>query len=350
MFVNSLSRQYLRHLLFCLMLIFLPGCKVFGTSAQTSEAQKVETISSGLFNAGNRLGNEVSDPYFDNIQPIFAKRCTVCHGCENAFCSLKIVSYRGLIRGGSQKSTNPIDSLNGDLASRLKDGPMLASDAEWKKAWQVDRPQNQRFHPVLPGQGVSVDNALLSLFLKQGNENNKVGFDRKAARQAEQERYDGGKTQCVATAAEHAEWKRKHPQGGMPFGAVGLKREAEGGYGAGELDTLEKWLNAGAPGPSQEAMLSRSRSKNEGVIASWENYLNQNTPKQALVSRYLYEHMFRAHIHFDAMPGEFYEIVRSSTPPGQLPIAEMVTEVPNDEPQELRAGKKCIIDCVKSSI
>ena len=50
------------------------------------------------------------------------------------------------------------------------------------------------------------------------------------------------------------------------------------------------------------------------------------------MSRYLYEHLFIAHIHFGGTSSrEFFRLVRSRTPPGQ-PIDEIATLRPFDDP------------------
>ena len=50
------------------------------------------------------------------------------------------------------------------------------------------------------------------------------------------------------------------------------------------------------------------------------------------MSRYLYEHRYLAHFHFDDLPrGEYFEMVRSRTPPGS-PIDAIATPRPYDDP------------------
>ena len=67
-------------------------------------------------------------------------------------------------------------------------------------------------------------------------------------------------------------------------------------------------------------------------IGKWETFLNGPSRKQQLVSRYLYEHLFIAHIHFEGTPErEFYRLVRSTTPPGQ-PVNEIPAVRPYDDP------------------
>ncbi|MEZ1330855.1 fatty acid cis/trans isomerase, partial [Enterobacter asburiae] len=68
-------------------------------------------------------------------------------------------------------------------------------------------------------------------------------------------------------------------------------------------------------------------------VASWERFLNQSGAKQSLVSRWLYEHLFLAHLYFpeQGAPGHFFQLVRSRTPSGQ-PIDPIPTRRPNDDP------------------
>ena len=47
--------------------------------------------------------------------------------------------------------------------------------------------------------------------------------------------------------------------------------------------------------------------------------------REQLASRYLYEHLYLAHLVFDAWPeGPFFRLVRSRTPPGQ-PVDEIAS-------------------------
>ncbi|MBF0410369.1 MAG: fatty acid cis/trans isomerase [Candidatus Riflebacteria bacterium] len=314
---------------------FDPDLKIAVSSSVSTKPDP----EAAFFRAGNRKGGEAPDEYFDKIQPIIGRRCTVCHGCENSPCSLKLVSYMGLQRGGTQIGNQTSLAVRGYEAIRLKDGPLLGTIDEWKDAWQKNRPEDQRFHSVAPdSNGTDAEQSLIYQFLKQGNDNNKPGFDRTKVRQMEQERYDGGATMCVADPTEYGKWKAKYPEGGMPFGCPGLKKLSEGGYGAGEFDTMETWIKKGAPGPGAEAVADHATSSDLPTIERWERYLNIRTNKQMLVSRYLFEHLFRAHIHFAESPGEFYMIVRASNPPADYPVREIVTKAPNDPPTGLAAG------------
>jgi len=67
-------------------------------------------------------------------------------------------------------------------------------------------------------------------------------------------------------------------------------------------------------------------------IGQWEAFLNVPSLKSRLMSRYIYEHWFLAHLYFDDLPvGKYFELVRSRTPPGQ-PIDLIVTRRPFEDP------------------
>ena len=61
-------------------------------------------------------------------------------------------------------------------------------------------------------------------------------------------------------------------------------------------------------------------------------FLNQDDPKHAMSARYLYEHFFLAHLRFsDVDSDEFFELIRSTTPPGEA-ANEIATVRPYDDP------------------
>jgi len=80
-----------------------------------------------------------------------------------------------------------------------------------------------------------------------------------------------------------------------------------------ELQTLLAWAAEGAPIPNQDAINTRGVPREPEVIQAWENFFNTKTWKAQWTSRYLFEHLFTAHLYFDESPGEFYELVHSKT-------------------------------------
>ena len=89
----------------------------------------------------------------------------------------------------------------------------------------------------------------------------------------------------------------------MPLAITGLSDS--------EFATLRQWIREGAvideqpsvPGPQEQAQ-----------IRQWEAFFNRPALKNRLVSRYLYEHLFLAHLYFEGLDsGNFFELVRRIT-------------------------------------
>ena len=107
----------------------------------------------------------------------------------------------------------------------------------------------------------------------------------------------------------------------MPYGATGLTDA--------EYASVQQWLQEGAPLDWQPWTATGGEQQQ---IEQWEAFFNASGAREALVSRWLYEHLFIAHIHFDGgAEGHFFRVVRSYTPSGK-PVKEIATRRPNDEP------------------
>jgi hypothetical protein len=67
-------------------------------------------------------------------------------------------------------------------------------------------------------------------------------------------------------------------------------------------------------------------------VQQWEAFLNGPSAQEQLMSRYLFEHLFLGHLHFEADDAHrAFRLVRSSTPPGQ-PLQVIATRRPYDDP------------------
>lgn len=239
---------------------------------------------------------------------VFEKRCVVCHACWDAPCQLKLTSYDGVARGGSKEFV---------YATRLlaAEPTRLGIDAQTTPEWR-----NKGFHPVLnereaspEGDGrASVMHRLLELKRRHAPETGILPADR----------YDFslGRTQACATIEELDEIERRQPELGMPFGMPQLADD--------EYRTLTEWITGGAPYAPPPALSPEHTRR----VAEWEAFLNADGLKQQLASRYIYEHWYLAHLYFEDLPrGEYFELVRSRTPPGQ-PIEIIPTVRPYDDP------------------
>ena len=245
--------------------------------------------------------------YLDDVKPILDKRCVVCHSCYNAPCQLQLGSYEGLERGASKLGVYSSSRL------RAQDPTRLFTDAQTTEQWR-----GKGFSSVLESsaEGNLNDSILLQLLAAKRKQPLPVGEYHSEATDLT----------CPATNSELGGFLASHPNRAMPFGFPALPDA--------EYATVAGWLQQGRPGPTaeeQHALVTPSPGAAR-QIDSWEAFLNRDDAKHAVTARYLYEHYFLAHVSFSAgVPGEFYELVRSTTPPGQ-PIAVIATVRPYDDP------------------
>lgn len=248
--------------------------------------------------------------YTRDVKPILDSRCVVCHACYDAPCQLKLSSFAGLDRGGSKQPVYDAERMQPAAPTRL------FFDATTTAAWR-----KKGFYPVLnereDSEVAALDNSLLAklLQLKRLNPLPESG------RLADSFDLDINRSMQCPEIGEFAGYQYKHPLWGMPYAMPALSLAQE--Y------TVLKWLQEGAKtGPA--APLSPQAV---AEIAKWERFFNGTSLKQKLVSRYIYEHLFIGHLHFQGHPDdEFYQLVRSKTPPGS-PIEPIATLRPYEDPQ-----------------
>ena len=247
--------------------------------------------------------------YQQDVKPILERRCVVCHGCYDAPCQLKLSSGEGIQRGASKTKVYNPTRLEAIPPSRLYIDAQTS--AEWRK---------RGFHPVIdesneiPEAGLNTSVLYHLLRLKQQNPQPDSG-QLPSAFTLELDR-----DEVCPTLDEIDSYEQQHPLWGMPYAMPNLSAQ--------EYRTLLAWL---AQGSKTDTELFTSPEVS-AQIKRWETFLNRPDNKQQLVSRYLYEHLFHAHIHFtNTAPGTFYRLVRSTTPPGQA-INEIPTVRPYDDP------------------
>jgi hypothetical protein len=244
--------------------------------------------------------------YLADVQPILDSRCVVCHSCYNAPCQLKLSSYEGLDRGASKLPVYSAERLRAQAPTRL------FMDAQTTEQWRT-----MGFASVLDDSAAEGfnDSILLELLAAKRLQPVPVG-----------EYHPETDLTCSANRSELGAFLAEHPNRGMPFGFPALSPR--------EYATIATWLEDGRPGPTPEEQraLTTPSPGAAAEIARWEDFLNRDDAKHALTARYLYEHFFLAHVHFPSgEPREFFELVRSTTPPGE-PIAVIATRRPYDDP------------------
>ena len=242
--------------------------------------------------------------YQRDIQPIFTAKCVACHACYDSPCQLNLGSGEGVERGA-----NKLPVYNG-VRSKAQAPTRLFLDAEGTDAWR-----RKGFHGVLDAQDTQA--ALMARMLELGRSQ---PLTPNAKLPAELSIGIGRENTCPLPE-EFDGYARKNLHGGMPFAVTGLSDQ--------EYATLQRWLEQGAPVDHRQLQPSLAEALQ---IEEWERLLNTPGPRGTLVGRWLYEHLFIAHLYFEGGErGHFYQLVRSRTPSGE-PIDPIATRRPNDDP------------------
>ena len=192
------------------------------------------------------------------------------------------------------------------------DPSRLLVDAHSTEQWR-----EKEFFPVTQKEGsTAIDDSLMYMLLEH----------KRVSPLVYGEYYpEAGDLTCAESKSELQLYLKKHPNRGMPFGFPPLSQE--------NFNTIVGWLSQGAHGPSpdeQEALKAVS-TPDQVMIDKWQRFLNNSDPKYRMTARYLYEHLFLAHISFETGSDEFYELVRSRTAPGK-DIDIIATVRPYDAP------------------
>lgn len=255
-----------------------------------------------LLSGAARAGN-IS--YSKDIQPIFTDKCVACHACYDSPCQLNLSAAEG-----AQRGANKLPVYDG-TRTKAQAPTRLFLDAHGADAWR-----RKDFWSVLDARDGQA--ALMARMVDLGHShplvpNAKIpeGLDLSINRS----------NQCPTPESIDA-FIAKNPRSGMPFAVTGLSDK--------QYATLKKWLAQGAPVDEQAWQPSAAEARQ---ITEWEAFLNQRGARETLVSRWLYEHLFLAHLYFadKGSTGHFFQLVRSRTPSG-LAIDPIPTRRPNDDP------------------
>jgi hypothetical protein len=239
---------------------------------------------------------------FAGVGEVLAKRCVVCHGCYDAPCQLKLSSPDGWARGASKQKV--YDS------TRLEDAPMtrLGTDARTVPEWR-----RKGFFDVTGGGRPSV----LEQLLKAGRSNR---FELGAPLPDDIDISTLRKNACPMPGETEA-YLKDHPQGGMPFAMAPLPED--------DYRLLVAWAEDGAPAPPADVELPDDILRQLAVL---ETFFNREDLRSRLVARYIYEHLFLAHLHLEGDDQRrFFRLIRSRTGPG-APPDEIASRRPFDDP------------------
>ena len=292
---------------------------------QSELEEKVDTLKNKIQDESNKPSvnsYKLEEPSFSGVQhytfnrdirPILNKKCLACHGCYDAPCQLKMETASALKRGASKIKVYDGGRLNSLSPTRVD------VDYRLTKNWR-----EHGFYPVINGYKGPYDTASSSLMLKilDLGRSNPLPINKTIPKEL-----DLGHTHqnSCPSPSEFDQYAKDNPHGGMPLAISGLTDS--------EYKILSTWLKEGAKVSS--ALLKVDREQ-QLLVNRWESWLNRKERRSQLVSRYLYEHLFLAHLYFDDKKQQdsekrplFFRLIRSSTQPRQLPVPVQTTR-PND--------------------
>ncbi|MDH5509885.1 MAG: fatty acid cis/trans isomerase [Nitrospinota bacterium] len=281
------------------------------------------------------------DVYTSQIKPIFDSRCVVCHACIEAPCNLLLTSHEGVIRGGHNYD---VFGSNVFAIPKQRLGTDATSEAQWRE---------RGFHPVVDkSRGVTagerVENSLLLRFVQLAAANNtpdninrvEAPKNKSCPRNVEEfddlfRRNDKDIFEWLSPSTQaHKDKLERSRALGMPFGLLPLT--------SNQITTLTEWVKSGAPGPTEATINGRLTAKNRRFVEAAESFLNAGHEiengdkeldrKRLWTAKYLYEHLYTAHLFQEDNPGEYFMVVRSETRDG--PIKKIVTDYPYDDPKK----------------
>jgi len=222
--------------------------------------------------------------FVNEIKPILDKRCVSCHSCYNSPCQLKLSSYDGLQRGSSKEDI---------YANRLSasNPTRLFVDALNSTQWR-----EKGFFSVSDNLESSNESIMMQyLFQKQKNPLNIGEYSPET-----------DEVVCAKDKDELAKFFDDNPHKGMPYGFPALKKD--------EYNSLMTWLKQGL---KNDTPINNIPKKEQLQINKFEEFLNNKDIKHKVSAKYIYEHLFLAHISFDDNRSNFYELIRSKTPSGK---------------------------------
>ncbi|MFO6422093.1 fatty acid cis/trans isomerase [Motilimonas sp. KMU-193] len=292
--------------------LFITGCSSFAKSHFAHLYGPSSVQERWVANASPE-----ADLFHQQVQPLLNQRCVVCHGCYDAPCQLKLTSPEAIDRGMTKAKVFSGTRLLAAQPTRLYED--ANTTAQWRE---------MGFYPVLnehrQDESVNLQASLIyqALALKQQHplvdtREHADAFD-----------FSLDRNQECSAIEDYQSFARNNPLAGMPYGLPAIQPS--------EMQTLTDWLKGGAKmAPVKPFSLDVLKQ-----IEQWENWLNRDSLKSQLVSRYIFEHLYLSHLYFAELSKEaetplFFSLVRSATPPGQA-IKRISTLRPYDDPKVKR--------------
>jgi len=206
-----------------LVIVILGGCSVFKALEFNQKYGPAQSGVDRLVDA--TTAGEVS--FYDDVQPILERRCSVCHSCYDAPCQLKTTCFEGIDRGGTKALVYNSARLTAVQPTRLH------IDADSAEGWR-----EMGFHPVLNERdqipSAHLENSVLNLMLQLKKDNPLPRTDLLP------ETFDIrlNREYICTTAEDFEDFKKNYPLWGMPYALPGLTDR--------ERETIMDWLRQGA--------------------------------------------------------------------------------------------------------
>lgn len=279
-----------------LVLFLFSGCATLG-KLEYDKYYGVTNVENRL--SAKKISQAQSEHFTQQVKPIIENRCVVCHGCYDAPCQLKLENNAGLERGANKERV-----YNGERLLTAQNNASLSTLNNLNKK-ELQNFREQGFFPVVNERqqsNIANKNAGLMYQMLQLKKQHPLpdtpllddSFDLALNRDQ----------QCP-TIEEFEQYQTNFPLAGMPYALPNLSDE--------HYTVLTTWLENGALLPKA----SPASQPELDIIAQWEAWLNSDTKKQQLVSRYLYEHLYLANLYFEQTTNRYFKLVRSTTPPGE---------------------------------
>ena len=288
-------------LLLCISFILLTGCQWIKTQDYNKAYGKPNIVAREDIHANPEI--------YQSARDIIDKRCVVCHACYDAPCQLKLNSLAGIDRGASKEKIYTKRIFTSDSSRLFEDS---VNTRQWRE---------KDFYPMLNERNQTPEaNLQLSIMYRLLEQKSQYPL---TPNHSLPDSIDISlkRGQSCPKIEEYDEYAKNYPLQGMPFGLPAISNT--------EFSTLKKWIELGASAPQMTPIDNIERNH----IAHWETFFNQTTLQYRLVNRYIFEHLFLAHIYFkdDGSNTKFYKMVRSHTPTGS-PIRVISSRRPFDSP------------------
>lgn len=257
--------------------------------------------------------------YYETVQPVVESRCVACHACYSSPCQLNLTHPEGLSRGASKALVYNGTRLLDEAPTRLFQDAHSVKD--WRKLGFFSVTD-----PVSDGQQSLSSVEHLMIWSLRSYQPLVGKLDLAGHSQHVGLRGPEAGWSCPSSNVEISRMK-KWGRVGMPYDLMPMP--------SADQAVLMQWAASGFPGPDgqEEAAYWQIASQTQETIDAWEAYLNTRDPRQRILSRYLFEHLFLAKLVFPAQPDRIFRVVRSRTAAPD-PVDEIATRRPYDDPGE----------------